>query len=100
MPVCTSMALERTTAIDCAPQRLATLADVPRIAALMRASVLELFPHFYDARQTASAAVHIADIDVALIEDGTYFVHGGGGRDRRVWRLEPAQQAVHGLGRR
>jgi GNAT superfamily N-acetyltransferase len=73
------MALDRTTAIECAPQRLATLADVPRIAGLMRASVLELFPHFYDARQTAGAAVHIADIDVALIEDGTYFVHEAAG---------------------
>ena len=31
--------------------------DAPAIAALMRASILDLFPHFYDARQTASAAV-------------------------------------------
>ena len=45
----------------------------------MRASVLDLFPHFYDARQTASAAVHIAHLDLALIEDGTYFVHEAGG---------------------
>ena len=44
----------------------------------MRASVLELFPHFYDERQTASAAVHIADLDMRLIEDGTYFVHEAG----------------------
>jgi GNAT superfamily N-acetyltransferase len=41
----------------------------------MRASVLELFPHFYDDHQTASAAVHIAHLDMTLIEDGTYFVH-------------------------
>jgi GNAT superfamily N-acetyltransferase len=41
----------------------------------MRASVLELFPRFYDERQTASAAVHIAHLDMRLIEDGTYFVH-------------------------
>ncbi len=41
----------------------------------MRVSVLELFPHFYDERQTASAAVHIAHLDMQLIEDGTYLVH-------------------------
>jgi GNAT superfamily N-acetyltransferase len=44
----------------------------------MRASVLELFPRFYDDRQTASAAVHIAHVDPALVADGTYFVHGVG----------------------
>ena len=57
------------------PQRLAVAADAPAIAALMRASVLDAFPAFYDARQTASAAVHIAHLDMQLIEDGTYFVH-------------------------
>lgn len=61
------------------PQRLATAADAPAIAALMRASVLDLFPRFYDAEQTASAAVHIAHLDPRLIEDGTYFVHEAGG---------------------
>jgi GNAT superfamily N-acetyltransferase len=53
--------------------------DAPQIAGLMRASVLELFPRFYDRRQTESAAVHIAHIDEQLIEDGTYFVHEAGG---------------------
>jgi GNAT superfamily N-acetyltransferase len=61
------------------PQRLARPEDAPRIAELMRASVLELFPRFYDERQTASAAVHIAHLDRRLIEDGTYFVHEAGG---------------------
>lgn len=61
------------------PQRTATLADAPAIADLMRASVLELFPRFYDERQTASAAEHIAHIDLRLIEDGTYFVHEADG---------------------
>jgi len=61
------------------PQRLAVAADAPAIAALMRASVLDLFPAFYDARQTASAAVHIAHLDLQLIEDGTYFVHTADG---------------------
>jgi GNAT superfamily N-acetyltransferase len=59
-------------------QRLARVSDAPRIAALMRGSTLELFPHFYDERQTASAAVHIAHVDMQLIEDGTYFVHEAG----------------------
>jgi GNAT superfamily N-acetyltransferase len=58
-----------------APQRLARPADAPRISELMRTSVLELFPSFYDQRQTASAAVHIAHLDMQLIEDRTYFVH-------------------------
>jgi GNAT superfamily N-acetyltransferase len=60
------------------PQRRALASDGPRISALMRASVLELFPRFYDSDQTAGAAVHIADLDMRLIEDGTYFVHEAG----------------------
>jgi GNAT superfamily N-acetyltransferase len=55
--------------------RVATPADAQQIAALMRQSVLDLFPAFYDGRQTASAAVHIARLDASIIEDGTYFVH-------------------------
>lgn len=46
----------------------------------MRDSVRSLFPHFYDERQTASAAVHIARLDPQLIADGTYFVHEIKGR--------------------
>ena len=57
------------------PQRIAISADTPQIAALMRASVLSLFPQFYNDQQTASAAVHIAHLDQSLIDDGTYFVH-------------------------
>jgi GNAT superfamily N-acetyltransferase len=60
-------------------QRLARADDAPRIAELMRASTLDLFPRYYDARQTASAVVHIAQLDMHLIEDGTYFVHEAGG---------------------
>ncbi|ADB35658.1 GCN5-related N-acetyltransferase [Kribbella flavida DSM 17836] len=56
-------------------QRLAVPADAAAVAELMRASVVELFPAYYDERQTASAAVHIAALDLALIEDGTYYVH-------------------------
>jgi GNAT superfamily N-acetyltransferase len=61
--------------MDLPPQRLARTEDGPRIAELMRTSVLELFPRCYDARQIASAVVHIARLDALLVEDGTYFVH-------------------------
>ena len=59
--------------------RLATRADDAAIGRLMRTSVLELFPRFYDVRQTRSAAVHIAHLDTSLIDDGTYFVHESDG---------------------
>jgi len=59
-------------------QRLALPSDAPRISALMRASILDLFPRFHDERQTASAARYIGELDMALIEDGTYFVHETG----------------------
>ena len=45
------------------PQRLALMSDAAAISELMRASVLQLFPRFYDPRQTASAVVHIAHLD-------------------------------------
>ena len=61
------------------PQRLAVLADAPAITALMRTSIRELFQRFYDEVQTASAVVHIGHLDLALIEDGTYFVHEADG---------------------
>src|SRR4051794_37136276 len=86
-------------------QRLARAAAAPAISALMRQSILELFPHFYDAQQTASAAVHIADLDRSLIEDGTYFVHEAGGEivacggwSRRD-RLYTGSGTAHGDGR-
>lgn len=65
------------TALPSAPpvQRLAVPDDAPQIAELMRASVLSLFPAFYDEQQTASSAVYIAHIDQQLIDDGTYYVH-------------------------
>jgi len=68
-----------TGPVGAPPQRLALSSDAARIAALVRASVLDLFARFYDEQQTASAAVHIAHLDMTLIEDGTYFVHEAGG---------------------
>jgi hypothetical protein len=38
------------------PRRLARPSDVPRIGELMRQSVVELFPHFHTAEETAGAA--------------------------------------------
>jgi GNAT superfamily N-acetyltransferase len=56
-------------------QRLAVAADAPGIAELMRRSALELFPLFYGEREAASAAVYLTEPDMALVRDGTYFVH-------------------------
>jgi GNAT superfamily N-acetyltransferase len=95
--------------------RVATAADVDGMASVMRASVLELFPQFYDERQTASAAVHVAHVDRTLVADGTYFVHeiggelvacGGWSRRGRLYTgsedqegddrlLDPATEAAH-----
>ena len=61
------------------PQRLAVESDAASISELMRISVLELFPRFYDQQQTASAAVHIAHLDMQLINDRTYFLHEANG---------------------
>jgi GNAT superfamily N-acetyltransferase len=58
--------------------RLAVPSDAPRISDLMRASILALFPRYYDERQTASAALHIGHLDMMLVDDGTYFVHEAG----------------------
>jgi len=54
-------------------------ADTAAISALMRGSVLALFPRSYSPEQTASGAIHIAHLDPLLIEDGTYFVHEADG---------------------
>lgn len=95
--------------------RVATEADIDAIQALMRASILALFPAFYDERQTASAAVYVARVDLALIADRTYFVHeeegevvacGGWSRRGRLYTgpgdkasddrlLDPATDAAH-----
>lgn len=61
------------------PQRPAYLQDAPAIAGLICESVLALFPACYTAQQTASAARHLAHVDLQLIEDRTYFVHEAAG---------------------
>jgi N-acetylglutamate synthase-like GNAT family acetyltransferase len=60
--------------------RKAVTSDVPAIGALMRLSVLEMFPHFHDERETAAAARYLTEPDTVLIDDGTYFVHEADGQ--------------------
>lgn len=55
--------------------RAAVRSDVPDIAVLMRQSVLYVFPHFHDERETNAAAQYLTEPDTVLIDDGTYFVH-------------------------
>jgi GNAT superfamily N-acetyltransferase len=94
---------------------VATDGDVDAITAVMRASVLELFPSFYDERQTESAALYVAHVDPMLITDGTYLVHdaegeivacGGWSRRGRLYTgseaagdddrlLDPGTEAAH-----
>jgi GNAT superfamily N-acetyltransferase len=59
--------------------RVATLADEAAIDELMKASIRDLFPHYYDAAQTAASVIHVGAVDRQLIEDGTYFVAGAAG---------------------
>ena len=54
--------------------RLATLDDVSAIDGLMKAATRDLFPAFYDERQTTSSVEYIAHVDTMLIDDETYFV--------------------------
>ena len=95
--------------------RVATLADAPRIDALMKDSAAAIFPSFYDATQTASAVRYVAQVDPDLLVDGTYFAFevdgeivacGGWSRRGRVYMgsataagddryLDPATEAAH-----
>ncbi len=54
--------------------RAAVLEDVEVLAALLRASVLELGSADYSREQLASALTHLFGVDTRLIEDGTYYV--------------------------
>ena len=60
--------------MESADLRLARLAEADAIEALMKASTADLFPRFYDAKQTAASVRYIASVDRTLIEDGTYFL--------------------------
>ncbi|GAA0604612.1 GNAT family N-acetyltransferase [Sporichthya brevicatena] len=54
--------------------RLATVDDAEALQKLITASVEAIFPAFYDAEQTASGLTYIGVLDLALVQDGTYFV--------------------------
>jgi GNAT superfamily N-acetyltransferase len=54
--------------------RVATPHHASRVEALMKESVAEIFPRYYDKRQVASSVRYIAEVDRMLLEDGTYFV--------------------------
>jgi GNAT superfamily N-acetyltransferase len=64
----------RVAAVDHPQLRPATLPDEAAIEHLMKASIRDIFPMFYSARQTQSSADFIGVADRMLIEDGTYFV--------------------------
>lgn len=69
-----ALAPDRTRSSGNPDLRRARPSDIDAIGALMRSSILDLFPQYYDERQTASAALHVAHVDTTIIEDGTYFV--------------------------
>jgi hypothetical protein len=95
--------------------RPATPADAEVIDALTKASIAAIFPTTYDARQTASAIIHVATVDRMLLADGTYFVIeedgdlvacGGWSRRHRMYTgsdasedddrlLDPAKDPAH-----
>jgi GNAT superfamily N-acetyltransferase len=54
--------------------RLATLADVPALQALIAISARELSVGFYTSAQVEAAVTHIFGVDTQLVVDGTYFV--------------------------
>jgi GNAT superfamily N-acetyltransferase len=90
------------------------MADAEAIDALMKASIRDLFPAFYDAEQTEASVLYIGAVDRMLIEDGTYFVlevdgelvacggwsrrdklySGSGGRASDDRLLDPATEAA------
>jgi GNAT superfamily N-acetyltransferase len=58
--------------------RVATMADVKAVEALIAASVRGLSGGFYTARQIDAAMTHVFGVDTQLIVDGTYYVMDGG----------------------
>ena len=54
--------------------RLAILPEADAIDSLMKTSTREIFPNFYDARQTESSVRYVSAVDRTLIADRTYFV--------------------------
>ena len=59
--------------------RLATRADLPRLAPVVEAAITGLLPEFLDAAQIEASRA-IMGIDTQLVDDGTYFVVEAGDR--------------------
>ena len=59
------------------PLRLATIADVPALSALIERSVRALGAGWYDEAQLESAIRHVFGVDTHLVADGTYFMVDG-----------------------
>ncbi len=85
--------------------RAATLADLPAIERVMRASMAALGSKFYDANQIASAVRYIAIADPEIVEDGTYFVVeeageivacGGWSKRRKLFTGTAGQASIDG----
>ena len=98
------------------PLRHAKLADIPRLEALIAASMRELNAGFYSDAQIDGALCHLFAVDAHLIEDRTFYLVDGvdglaacGGWSKRDGRASPAHLrdffvhpdwARRGLGRR
>jgi GNAT superfamily N-acetyltransferase len=54
--------------------RPARPAEAETIDRLMKASIRDLFPAYYDAEQTAASVIYLGGVDRQLIADGTYYV--------------------------
>ncbi len=75
MPILPRGGARYTRVVEATPRlRLATLDDALAIDELMKGSIREIFPSFYDSRQTEASIRFISSVDRTLIEDGTYFV--------------------------
>ena len=59
--------------------RLATMADVPALNALVAASARGLSVGFYSPAQVEALIAHVFGVDTQLIADGTYYVIDGAG---------------------
>lgn len=95
--------------------RLACIEDAGEIDALMKASIRDIFPRFYDAAQTDASVEYIGSLDRQLIADGTYYVAdaegdvvacGGWSRRAKLYTgsgagtdddrlLDPANESAH-----
>jgi GNAT superfamily N-acetyltransferase len=66
--------LERARLVE---PRIATMADVPALRALIAASARRLSAGFYTPAQIEAAVAHVFGVDTQLIADGTYYVVDG-----------------------